>query len=165
MTPDNKKRRLFLHALALCLAAGSSNLLAAAAHDGAAPLAAELDQFLKAASNLTGLKLTDRELARTYFNLLRQQFGMSGMEALSAATTARASRSRKARSAVTPSLAPIEEQAILLWCTGITSDPATGQQEVLAYTDAAVWQALPFTKPPGQCGGAFGYWADAPART
>jgi hypothetical protein len=29
-------------------------------------------------------------------------------------------------------------------------------------TNALVWKALKFTKPPGLCGGPTGYWADAP---
>jgi hypothetical protein len=38
-----------------------------------------------------------------------------------------------------------------------------GNDRVLTYLDAPVWSTLSFTKPPGVCGGAFGYWADAPA--
>ena len=29
-------------------------------------------------------------------------------------------------------------------------------------TNALLWNALNFTKPPGVCGGQTGYWADAP---
>jgi hypothetical protein len=32
----------------------------------------------------------------------------------------------------------------------------------LDLTKALLWDALDFTKPPGLCGGATGYWADAP---
>ena len=31
-------------------------------------------------------------------------------------------------------------------------------------TDALVWRALDFTKPPGRCGGPTGYWAHEPPR-
>lgn len=35
--------------------------------------------------------------------------------------------------------------------------------QVVTYTGALAWQAVPFTKPPSICGGAFGYWSKAPA--
>jgi hypothetical protein len=31
-------------------------------------------------------------------------------------------------------------------------------------TNALLWNALDFTKPPGLCGGETGYWADAPQK-
>ena len=34
-----------------------------------------------------------------------------------------------------------------------------GQVQVITYEDALVWEALPYTKPSGQCGGEFGYWS------
>ena len=33
---------------------------------------------------------------------------------------------------------------------------------VATYDGALVWDALPFTKPPTECGGETGYWADPP---
>jgi hypothetical protein len=35
--------------------------------------------------------------------------------------------------------------------------------KVVTYTGALAWNAVPFTKPNGYCGGAFGYWSDPPA--
>lgn len=46
------------------------------------------------------------------------------------------------------------------WYSGIAYGPAGLQ--VAGFTDALVWDALDFTKPFGSCGGATGYWADAP---
>ncbi|WP_217995122.1 sugar dehydrogenase complex small subunit, partial [Methylogaea oryzae] len=33
---------------------------------------------------------------------------------------------------------------------------------LISYPGALAWKALPFLKPAGYCGGAFGYWAEAP---
>jgi hypothetical protein len=46
------------------------------------------------------------------------------------------------------------------WYSGLyttSAGPAT-----LDLTKALLWDALDFTKPPGLCRGATGYWADAP---
>ena len=154
----DKRRRLFLQALAACLVAPADQLLAANSYQ---PSVSTLDGFLKAASGLTGIKLSNRALARNYLSVLHARFGPNGIETLIAAaasgTQALSAAARK------PPLKEIAQQAILLWLTGVAKDPATGELQVVAYTEAAVWEALPFTKPPGQCGGAFGYWSQAPS--
>jgi hypothetical protein len=150
-------RRLFLQALGACLVStGTATALAATPAS-----AASLDSFLGAASKLCDLKLDNRELAASYLDALRAQFGPGDISALAAAASLDTSAFSKV--IATSPLKEISQQAMLLWLTGMTTDPAKGTQSVVSYTDAAVWQALPFTKPAAQCGGAFGYWADLPA--
>ncbi len=43
------------------------------------------------------------------------------------------------------------------WYSGVVDG------KVVLYEDALMWAAMSFTKPMGTCGGATGYWADAPA--
>lgn len=50
---------------------------------------------------------------------------------------------------------------VAAWYSGVY-DSGVGKQAVATFTDALLWNALSFTKPPGWCGGATGYWAQAP---
>lgn len=161
MKQNNKKRRIFLQALSACLA--SVIVPSLAATPTGRPSNAVLDRFLKAASGLTDLKLTNRDLAVTYLGVLQARFTQSNINSLLA--TADLDAQAFAIAVEIPPLKNIAQQAILLWLTGISTDPATGASQVLAYSEAAVWAALPFTKPPGQCGGVFGYWSEAPLLT
>lgn len=170
MEHDTGKRRLFLQALLACLTLTQVPTLAAAApkpkpktktKTKTAPEQA-LDSFIKAASDLSGIALSDRALARTYLDALRAGFKPGDVAALLAASQLEPAAFSAA--AAKPPLKDIAQRATLLWLTGIGSD-AKGAPKILAYTDAAVWQALTFTKPPGLCGGAFGYWSEAPAAT
>ena len=162
MKHNDIQRRLFLQALGACLAStGTVAALAATPIAPTAASAASLDSFLGAASKLCDLKLDNRELAASYLDALKARFDASGISALTAATSLDASAFAKAVAA--SPLKEVSQQAMLLWLTGMTTDASKGTQSVVSYTDAAVWQALPFTKPAAQCGGAFGYWADKPA--
>jgi Membrane bound FAD containing D-sorbitol dehydrogenase len=161
MKQNDIQRRLFLQALGACLAStGTTISMAATPATPTAASAASLDSFLGAASKLCDLKLDNRELAASYLDALKAQFGPGGITALTAAAALDASAFSKA--IATSPLKEVSQQAMLLWLTGMTTDAAKGTQSVVSYTDAAVWQALPFTKPAAQCGGAFGYWADKP---
>lgn len=159
MKHNDINRRLFLQALGVCLASTSTAVSLAATPTPAS--AATLDSFLGAASKLCDLKLDNRELAASYLDALKATFGPGGITALMAAASLDASAFSKAVAA--SPLKEISQQAMLLWLTGMTDDPANGTRSVVSYGDAAVWQALPFTKPFAQCGGAFGYWAEKPA--
>jgi hypothetical protein len=119
-----------------------------------------LAAFLEAASALTGIAIDDREQATRYFKVLHDSLGAERVRAL-------ADAAGLAPDALLPAsrfepLRSTAEFAMNLWLTGMVPN-ATGEASVLDYTDALVWNALPFTKPPGRCGGAFGYWADPPA--
>jgi hypothetical protein len=56
---------------------------------------------------------------------------------------------------------PLANAIVAAWYSGLY-DSGTGKQAVAMFTDALLWNALAFTKPPGFCGGATGYWAQAP---
>lgn len=161
MKHNDMQRRLFLQALGACLASTSAVVSLAATPAVTATSAASLDSFLAAASKLCDLKLDNRELAATYLDALKTQFEPDGINALMEAARLDASAFSKAVAAAP--LKEVSQQAMLLWLTGMTADSANVTRSVVSYTDAAVWQALPFTKPAAQCGGAFGYWADLPA--
>ena len=159
MKHNDLQRRLFLQALGACLASTGTAVALAAMPTPAS--AASLDSFLDTASKLCDLKLNNRELAASYLDVLKARFEPGAIQTLTAAAALDASAFSKAVAA--SPLKEVSQQAMLLWLTGMTTDPAKGTQSVVSYTDAAVWQALPFTKPAAQCGGAFGYWADKPA--
>lgn len=46
------------------------------------------------------------------------------------------------------------------WYSGV-SQTAAGPV-VVTHDEALVWQSADFLHPPGQCGGAFGYWSTPP---
>lgn len=56
---------------------------------------------------------------------------------------------------------PLEDQIITGWYSGV-QQTAEGE-ELVAYTDALIWDALDYTKPQGWCGGDTGYWALPPS--
>jgi hypothetical protein len=49
---------------------------------------------------------------------------------------------------------------VAAWYSGLYE--ARGGLATISLASALLWDALDFTKPPGFCGGATGYWADAP---
>jgi hypothetical protein len=49
---------------------------------------------------------------------------------------------------------------VAAWCSGVYDTP--GGQDVATFDQALLWNALSYTKPFGECGGATGYWAEAP---
>lgn len=57
--------------------------------------------------------------------------------------------------------AELANKIVAAWYSGVSPDPDS--TEVVAYTDALMWDAMTYTKPMAYCGGAMGYWADAPA--
>ena len=56
---------------------------------------------------------------------------------------------------------PLEQQIITGWYSGVQQ--AASGDELVAYTDALIWDALDYTKPQGWCGGETGYWALPPS--
>jgi hypothetical protein len=54
----------------------------------------------------------------------------------------------------------LANEIVAAWYSG---NFATGEGlEAFDVTDALVWEALDFTKPPGLCGGDTGHWSDPP---
>jgi hypothetical protein len=54
----------------------------------------------------------------------------------------------------------LADDVVASWYSG-NYRTATGMA-TFGLTNALLWKALDFAKPPGRCGGATGYWADAP---
>lgn len=156
---DATARRDFL--ASLC--AGLAMLAIPDAQASTAPARSDaVAAFMKAAAVLTGLPVDDREQAARYLAVLRDRLAPTQVEAL-----IRAAALPPEKLLAASRTGPLREAgafAMDLWLTGMAAPAAPNQPaQVLAYTDALVWAALPFTKPPGYCGGAFGYWADPPA--
>jgi hypothetical protein len=57
-------------------------------------------------------------------------------------------------------LAPLAEQLIAAWYTGIAGEGEAAR--VITYLDAFVWYAVGYTKPPSTCDTDFGAWAVRP---
>jgi hypothetical protein len=55
----------------------------------------------------------------------------------------------------------VADDVVAAWYTGTYDTPAG--PAVAGFTDALLWNAIDFTKPPGWCGGETGYWADPPS--
>jgi hypothetical protein len=55
---------------------------------------------------------------------------------------------------------PLADDIVAAWYSG-RYDTRNGLATI-GLANALLWTALDFTKPPGLCGGATGYWADAP---
>lgn len=58
-------------------------------------------------------------------------------------------------------LAPLAEQLIAAWYTGIAGEGEAAR--VITYIDAFVWYAVGYTKPPSTCDTDFGAWATRPS--
>ncbi len=54
----------------------------------------------------------------------------------------------------------LADEIVAAWYSG--SYATSAGLAAFNLTDALVWDALDFTKPPGLCGGATGYWAAPP---
>jgi len=59
------------------------------------------------------------------------------------------------------STGPVADDIVAAWYSGTYATPAG--PAVAGFTDALLWNALDFTKPPGECGGETGYWAAPPS--
>lgn len=116
----------------------------------AARAAAPVDAFLALSARLTGFPVS--ALSAGVGELLLQSFQARGELQAPAQLAVGASRS--------PAL---EADIISAWYSGV-SHTAAGPV-VVTHDEALVWHSADFLHPPGQCGGAFGYWAHPPATT
>lgn len=106
------------------------------------------EQFLALSQRLTGVPGLDPAVAKT----LLGGFLATGNGAALAALVA----------AARPG-GPLADAIVAAWYAGVY-DSAAGRPAVATFSDALLWNALSFTKPPSQCGGETGYWARPPAR-
>lgn len=157
--PGPASRRQFLLALSGCVAAIASPVGArvVAGSDVASMPASGVQAFMSVCNALAGTAVSNDALARQYLAVLVEHLERSQIEALLALAQLPAGAAGAA--SLRKPLRDVAEFALQLWMSGMTGKG----DRVLAYTEAPVWSTLPFTKPPGVCGGAFGYWAEAPA--
>jgi hypothetical protein len=108
-----------------------------------------VDQFRTLSARLTGVAASD--LDATIADRLLDGFVSMGRG------------SSLARLAADPevSTGTLADDIVAAWYSG-TYDTTAGPA-VADFTDALLWNALDFTKPPGVCGGETGYWADPPS--
>lgn len=114
---------------------------------GTAQSPASVDDFMALSARLTGFPAS----------------------ALSAGVGALILRAFQARGVLQPkdlaadaALGPtLSAEIIAAWYSGVVTTVAG--PEVLTHSEALVWQSAEFLHPPGQCGGAFGYWAHPPS--
>jgi hypothetical protein len=108
-----------------------------------------VDQFRALSARLTGAAVSD--LDPTMAGKLLEGFVAMGRGPALARLAANPG-------AGTGSLA---DAIVAAWYSGTYDTPAG--PAVAGFTDALLWNALDFTKPPGVCGGETGHWADPPS--
>lgn len=154
-------RRRFLLTLSGCVAVMVSPVHSlAAAGAGVASIASipapQVQAFMAVCNTLAGTAVSDNTLARQYLVVLVEHLERSQIKALLA--LAKLPVGTQSAASLKKPLREVVEFALQLWMSGMV-----GSDRVLAYVDAPVWSVLSFTKPAGVCGGAFGYWANAPS--
>ena len=127
----------------------------------------ELQRFLALSTLLTGYDQLDQDAGQRYLAALQTPpsggmtldqlyqatgFGGSTPPASYDALAATGALNQPAAKATAAAIAAY-------WYTGQVA--ATGET-VVTYRDALGWEALKFTRAPGMCGGAFGFWSAAP---
>ena len=155
-------RREMLRYTALALAS-SVGPTWAARPAGAALTDIEMDDFLAAASALCGLDAYDPSKGKPYWDHFKADDTLPALTQL--VDLLETTSPDKIDQAV--AAARLDQLASTIVAAFYSGQLIQGSQvQLVTYWDALVWQAVKsFTKPPGVCGGAFGYWADAPKST
>lgn len=143
MTAEVTRRESILAAVGAAIAAAGSAGFPTALY---AQAEISVDAFLALSEKLTETSDLDRTVATT---LLGGFLATGNGPALS----------KLARESFT-SYTPLTNAIVAAWYSGVYDD-AKGPA-VADFTGALVWDALSYTKPFGECGGATGYWADPP---
>lgn len=148
-------RREMLQAL-VALAAGSGAPIALA--QDALPAA----QFTALAQSLVGYAFVDHRAARSMLAALSAAVGPANLTRLArlASSTAGTELGPALKAA---KLEATAETVVAALYSGTVNTPRGPR--VIAYDQALVWQALPWTKPNAFCGGETNYWASAPSVT
>jgi hypothetical protein len=105
---------------------------------------------------LVGAANVDPDLARSYEAALRIGPNAAAVERL-ISLASRFSGPALLEQITSQGLQPTAGSVVAAWYSGIVNG------QVITYTGALAWNAVPFTKANGYCGGAFGYWSDPPA--
>jgi hypothetical protein len=124
--------------------------VAAALLAGGAPVSAQAEvtvaEFVALSERLTGASGLDRGVAETYLGAFLAAGQGPELRALADASGDPTS--------------PLADAIVAAWYSGLYE--RGGATAVGDFGGALVWSALAFTKPPGECGGETGYWADPP---
>lgn len=158
MLPSSAMRRALLRALA-----GAGALGLTGAGRGAPPAAtaaATTADFAKLAAILTGFPAPAPGIAARMVKAFATPARRAQLAALARVVTTTPAADLDGALAA-GGLTVLANELTAAWFSGVVNG-AKGQQVVL-YTDAYVWQAMTFSKPMGQCGGALGYWSTPPA--
>ncbi|MGE0680179.1 MAG: sugar dehydrogenase complex small subunit [Candidatus Binatia bacterium] len=120
----------------------------------------EMDEFLAAASVLCGLDAYDPGKGKPYWDHFKVD------ATLPALTKLVELMETTPPDKIDPQLAAahLDQLAKSIVAAFYSGQIVQGNEtQFVTYWDALVWQAVKsFTKPPGICGGSFGYWADPP---
>jgi hypothetical protein len=129
--------------------ASAAALAAALPLPGGAQETITLDQFRALSARLTGAAGADLDaaMARKLLDGLVAMGRGPGLALLAADPGV--------------STGTVADDIVAAWYSGTYDTPAGAA--VAGFTDALLWNALDFTKPPGFCGGETGYWADPPS--
>ena len=106
-------------------------------------------------TELTGISNESEALTQQYLTVLLKSLGKAQWNAL--LSLANASPKNQRMASLQAPLRDVVEFALQLWVSGMA-----GSTEVVTYVGAPIWSVLTFTKPPGICGGALGYWSERP---
>ena len=108
-----------------------------------------LPEFLAVSARLTGFPVA--QLSTSAGAVLLKSFQERGV--LPAPSTVSAT-------APLPPAAPWSQAVVAAWYSGVYETPAGPR--VATHDEALMWHSADFMHPPGQCGGGFGYWSEAP---
>lgn len=108
---------------------------------------------------LTGYAPRDPSMAGAFHEAFADE--LAQLEQLYQVLVAEPDRDDWAEAIKDAGLAPLAEQLIAAWYTGIAGEGEAAR--VITYIDAFVWYAVGYTKPPSVCDTDFGAWAVRPA--
>jgi hypothetical protein len=118
-----------------------------------------LDRFRSLARRLCDAPLGSRTFAADLLSLLTHEYSAERLVALADYVDARGNGEIDFRAAGFDRLVA---RLVSVAYSGL-APMQKGKERILTYTDAAVWAATGYAKPPSYCGEAFGEWGAAPA--
>ena len=130
--------------------------------EAAAP-SLSLDDFLTMATGLCGIDASDPDDGKPFWEHFGANADLPSLIQLAAIVKANPGDTMDEAIAVAR-LDHLANTVVAAFYSGEIVGPHGTQ--LVTYLDALVWQAVEsFTKPPGICGGSFGYWADPPQQS
>lgn len=151
------RRELLAVAGAILAAIGTrSAAFAQSAPAPVAPIASQAFRDLTLA--LTGYAPRDPSMVDAFHDAFSNE--LTQLEQLYRILVAQPDRNDWPEAIEQAGLAPLAEQLIAAWYTGIAGEGDAAR--VITYLDAVVWYAVGYTKPPSTCDTDFGAWAVRP---